>query len=149
MSSQFFESMGIAIRGGRSFGPADRDATSPVAIISQTMADRYWPGRSAIGKRLRLGEDPVAPWVEIVGVAGTALYAWTQRVPEAVVYRPIAQAPMADAIFVVRTPTDGRSILSAANQSIQSVDPLLPAFNVMSFSDAIAESFAEQVRFSR
>lgn len=142
ISPEFFQLMQIAIRDGRGFTSADREATLPVAIVSQAMADRYWPGERAVGKRVRMGAEGAAPWLEVVGVAGNVLYDWTQRVPEAVVYRPVAQAPIAASIFAVRAAGDITTILSPLTRRLSIIDPLLPVFNVMSLSDAIDQSFA-------
>ena len=143
VSSGFFQLTQIPIREGRGFTAADRGGTPAVAVVSQAFANRYWPGETAVGKRVRLGaESGAAPWLEVVGVAGNILYDWTQRVPEPVVYRPIGQAPSADAIFAVRSAADSSSTIGPAKQAIAAIDPLLPAFNVMSLSDAIAQSFA-------
>ena len=50
----FFSTAGIALRSGRDFAAADRAGALPVAIVNQSLADRRWPGESAVGQRIRL-----------------------------------------------------------------------------------------------
>jgi len=148
ISPEFFHVLGIPLVAGRTFGASDRLDTPPVAVVSETMARRYWPNGDAIGKRVRLRGQTSEPWREIVGIAGNVLYDWTYRVPEAVVYEPIAQAPLVKSAFAIRVAGDaGGSALSLAAELGQ-VDPLLPAFGVMSLRDAVAESFAGTAQIS-
>ena len=148
VSTDFFGVIGIPLREGRLFNQDDRARTVPVAVISEAMAQRYWPNGGAIGKRLRFTQRGASAWLEIVGVAGNVLYDWTQRVPEAVVYQPIAQAPAAASTFAVRVAGDAATAVATLRQGLERVDPLLPAFGVMSLADAIAESFAGTTQIS-
>jgi putative ABC transport system permease protein len=148
VSAEFLQVLGIPLIAGRTFSASDRLDTAPVAMVSETMARRYWPNGDAIGKRVRLRGQTGEPWREIVGIAGNVLYDWTYRVPEAVVYDPIAQAPLVKSSFAIRVAGDaGGSVLSLAAELGQ-VDPLLPAFGVMSLRDAVAESFAGTAQIS-
>ena len=142
VSSNFFHVMGIPLRAGRTFDATDRARTTSVVIISDVMATRYWPDGDAIAKRIRIHSQQSEPWLEIVGIAGDVLYDWTRRVPEAVVYRPVAQAPLAASTFAVRVAGDAATSAPALTRALAKVDPLLPAFGVMSLDAAIAESFA-------
>jgi len=143
VSPDFLRVMGIPLRAGRMFNEADRAGTAPVGIVSEAMARRYWPNGDAIGKRVRLSnQGRPSAWLEIVGVAGNVLYDWTQRVPEAVLYQSVAQAPVAEAAFTVRVTGDIATSESALIRELGRVDPLLPVFGVMSLHDAIGKSFA-------
>lgn len=64
----YFEAAGIEVEG-RTFTDADDTDGVLVGIVNRTMADRYWPGVTAVGQRFRVWNDPVKPWIEIVGVA--------------------------------------------------------------------------------
>jgi ABC-type antimicrobial peptide transport system permease subunit len=106
------------------------------------MARHYWPGGDAIGKRIRVRGQRPTPWLQVVGIVGDVLYDWTGRVAEPVLYEPAAQAPAAAAVFLARVSTDAASSASVLTGELASVDPLLPAYGVMSLRDAISESFA-------
>src|SRR6185503_9307095 len=71
VTPHYFETLGIPLVAGRSFTDADSATSMPVVIVSQSLAERYWPGRNPIGRRVKRGRlDGPAPWMEVVGVAG-------------------------------------------------------------------------------
>ena len=103
----------------------------PVALVSQKLASRYFPNESALGKRIRLGAPDApnsGPWLVIVGITGDVLYDWTNRAPEAVIYRPIAQAPLAESQFAMRVNGDAASFVQAARAQFETIHLLLPVF---------------------
>ncbi len=142
VSPDFFPLMGITLAAGRGFNDGDRGGTSRVAMVSEAMARRYWPAGDAIGKRVRINDEGVSPWVEVVGIAGNVLYDWTQRVPEAVLYQPVAQAAPPSSTFAVRVSGDIKTSATVLRHELAKIDPLLPAYGVLGLEDAIAESFA-------
>src|SRR6185436_106756 len=66
----YFHAMSIPLVRGRFITAADREDAPLVALINETMANRYWPGEDAIGKRFIMGTDP-KPWLTIVGIVRT------------------------------------------------------------------------------
>lgn len=75
VSSGYFSTLGIHIRQGREFTVQEASAEAPVAVISETLAGRLWPGASAVGRRLRgveqtAGGSNPGPWRTVVGIAG-------------------------------------------------------------------------------
>ena len=67
-----FARLGIGLTAGRAFSDADSRTAAPVAIVSEAVARRYWPGQDPIGKRLRVAAE--FPWVTVVGVARDMRY---------------------------------------------------------------------------
>src|SRR5205807_1524463 len=68
---RYFEALGIPLRAGRFFIDADATGRERVAIVSETLARRFWPGENVIGKRVKFApRKSDAPWVTIVGVVG-------------------------------------------------------------------------------
>jgi predicted permease len=64
----YFNAMGISLLHGRTFTPADKDGAPLVAIVNRKLAEHYWPGQDAIGKRIRWGvADTPTPWMTVVG----------------------------------------------------------------------------------
>jgi predicted permease len=100
VSDHFFEALQIPIVEGRSFTSADVSGSIPVVIISQAAARAWWPGRTALGKRIRLGDaESGEPWLRVVGVVrdvqafhslGRVFASGGRVVPRA--FRPAAQA---------------------------------------------------------
>ena len=70
----YFGTLGIPIVRGRGFTAADRRDGAPVAIVSEAVARRYWPGQDPIGKRLQFVPTPEWPWVTVVGVVPDTRY---------------------------------------------------------------------------
>jgi predicted permease len=62
-----FRVLGVRVLSGRGIDSTDRASTRPVAVVSASFATTYWPGESAVGKRVRRG-TPGSPWLEVVGV---------------------------------------------------------------------------------
>jgi putative ABC transport system permease protein len=102
VSADYFRTIGIAVVAGRSFTGSDTGASPPVAVVSETLARRYFPHESPIGRRLRVDEEdpmmccsaagPVAGvWREIVGVVEDVRQANLDEQPAATLYRPYSQ----------------------------------------------------------
>lgn len=120
----YFSTLGIGFREGRDFNPDDRDGSTPVAIINDTMAALYWPGQDAIGKRLLLPGKK--NYVEVVGVVKTVDYGALGEPPQSCVYVPLRQNFADTAILYVRTERDPATILTSVQQQIRATDPGLP-----------------------
>ena len=71
VSAGYLETLVVPLLQGRTLSVDDAVNAAPVAVVSEAMVRRHWPGASPIGRRIRLGlEDAGAGWMEIVGVAG-------------------------------------------------------------------------------
>src|ERR1041385_1889378 len=68
VTANYHKAMNIALRQGRYFDNRDNAQSLPVAIINETMAQQYWPGENALGRRFKLGEDDAPAWFQIVGI---------------------------------------------------------------------------------
>ena len=79
----YFSTMGIALLEGRDFTQDDRDMTTRVAIINETMAAKYWPEQDALGKRLQLPQGKA--FLQIIGVVKTTNYQALGEPPQACV----------------------------------------------------------------
>jgi putative ABC transport system permease protein len=141
VSPNFFSLMHVGIAQGRGFTYQDRADSSRVAIVSSRLAAVNWPQESAIGKRIRVGDpDSHEPWLEVVGVAADVLYDWTNTRPESVIYRPVAQASLAESLFALRVAGGPYGFVQPARAQLAGVDSQVPAFAIMSLSDSISES---------
>lgn len=96
VSAGYFGTMRIPFVEGRNFTSGDVSDAPQVAIVSESLARRYWPGRSAIGRRIKAGPpDSLNPWKTIVGVVGDVRYReWTSvRLDVYVPYQQWSFAP--------------------------------------------------------
>jgi predicted permease len=121
----FFATMGTALLRGREFAPSDREGAAPVAIINQTMADQFWPGEEAVGRRLFEGKAGVAASYEIVGVVETGKYRTLGENPRPVVFRCRLQHPRPRSTFVAHARGDARAALTAIREVTRELDPRL------------------------
>ena len=118
--------MRAPILQGRDFNDRDTAAAPFVVIINQTMAKRFWPNESAVGKQIRLDYVPDEPLREIVGVAGDIRMSRQQRQLRPSIYVPyLQQTPRwmgagygvrAAMYFVLRTSGNPMSIASSVRQ---------------------------------
>jgi hypothetical protein len=67
-SPGFFETTGMRLVQGRTFGEADSETGAPVMIVNESMARTFWPGESPIGRCVMIGGDSVPPCFQVVGV---------------------------------------------------------------------------------
>jgi putative ABC transport system permease protein len=139
VSPTFLATLRIPIVAGRGLEAADEEKGRSVAVVSRSLAERYWPGRDPIGRRFRLGGED-APWISVVGVSGDVIHQWVARRNYPTCYRPFVQAPMSDMAFALRTTGDPEALIAAARSAIAAVDPAQPAYQVWSMRRSIALS---------
>ena len=128
VSAGYFETLNVAIRDGRAFAPEDRFEASPLAIVSETLAERLWPGERAVGQRMRVAPPaaaqgnltPVA--YTVIGVAGDVRHAHTDN-DLADVYLGLPQLPSLSAFAYVRTSGPSPQIEREFRAAIAATDP--------------------------
>jgi putative ABC transport system permease protein len=148
-SGAYLETLGIPLRRGRLFDERDDAAGQPVALVNEAFARRYWPGREALGQRLRRRTDE--PWATVIGVVGDAKDAALWAPAEPHVYWPFAQAHdvlVADDItrllrtmtLVARASVAAEDALPTLRRSVRSVDPQLAPTDVQVVGDTLVEA---------
>ena len=139
-SPDFFRTLRISTLQGRSLSSQDGPDSPRVAVVSQSMAQRFWPRGNVLGQRLKMGAaDSQAPWVTIVGVVGDVKQNWWEPVPRPTIYLPCLQAPQRRFDFAVRTASDPMSIAGAVRDQIRQVDPQIPVNSVQSMETFISD----------
>jgi predicted permease len=128
VSSSFFDALRIPLRAGRFVTDQDGANATPVAVITEAMAQRYWPNSDPIGHRIRL--RAADPWRLVVGVVGDIRQNTFDEGFRSTVYVPIAQAPPQTAGFVLRTSGEPLSFAAAAREAVQSVDHDQPTYDL-------------------
>ena len=143
ISPDYFATVGIPLVEGRRFSDVDGPDAGAVAIVSSTMARRYWPGVSAIGKRIKSGPiDGPAPWKTVVGVVGDVRYReWTAIRED--IYVPYTQWNFPRMDLVVRVQGDDPlAIVPALRAAVAAADPDLPLASVTTLERAIEDATA-------
>jgi predicted permease len=139
-----FATLGMPIVEGRDFGLSDLDAQSAAVIVSRNVAQRFWPGQSAVGRRIKQGAlAGDTPWLTIVGVVDEANYRGIPRNPTADpdLYFPFNQRARGFGVLV-RTDGDPASIAGAVREVLQKAEPGIAVFNVQSLDSLVAIQLA-------
>jgi putative ABC transport system permease protein len=126
--TRYFETMGIPLAQGRDFAPHDENEETRVVIVNESLARRFWPGQSAVGKRLSQG-GPDRPFWEIIGVVKDSKYWSIGEDPQPFVYFPMMRNYDGDAALLVRATGDPQSLIGAIRHEVRQLDPNLPVFD--------------------
>jgi MacB-like periplasmic core domain len=119
----YFSTMGIPIRRGRTFADSDRERSLPVVIVSESLARRAWPTSNALGKRLKFGSpEQSAPWMNVVGVVGHLRYRDIQAPPPAI-YVPLRQTLFPARFLIVRASVDDAPVLAIIRRLVRDIAP--------------------------
>jgi putative ABC transport system permease protein len=143
---EYFRSFETPLLRGREFTPEDTATSQPVAIVSQSLAQRYWPGQSPLGKTLK-PNIPDAPWYTVVGVAGDVRHQGLDADTEPTAYYPCTQLPRSIepllgryATFIVRSSERSAGLLESIRHAVASVDSGVPIFAVKSMDEFLADA---------
>jgi putative ABC transport system permease protein len=150
VSPGYFRTMGIELAEGRALESGDGAGSLPVAVVNETMARLYWPGKSAVGQRIRLGHGnsrarmlidtgTAGPWITIAGVVRDA-----RQVPDLLRdIRPEMDLPLSQSVnrirdmaIVVRARRPGA--LDMVRREVAALDPQLPVYGVENMEQIVA-----------
>ena len=144
VSDEYFRTLGIPLLRGRTFSPVDGGEAPPAAVISEVMARRFWPNGDAVGKRLRMGPNPNAPWITVVGVVGDVRNDPARPEPEPMVYGSTRQNPWNGPIVVLRTHGDPLALVPSVRRELAVIDPRLPLDDATTLRDVVSEGLASR-----
>lgn len=138
----YFYTFEVPLVRGRAFTDADREGTLEVAIVSEDVATRTWPGEDPIGKRLRMGgPNSRDRWRTVVGVASPTRYRELAQ-PHPTLYLPAAQFQMTAQMVVVRTTASTDVVASIARDRVRTVDPDVRVMRVAPFTEMLEAPLA-------
>lgn len=159
ISPDYFATTGIRLLTGRGFTELDTHTSTPVVVISETLARQQFAGEDPIGRTLRINErsplnccvtaGPVdGVWREIVGVAGDIRQGNLDEAPAATIYRPYGQIFEHDMFLLVRTRTDRDTapVAAALVPALRAADPAMSWWTVQSMRQSIAQSGSVRMR---
>lgn len=151
---EYLQAMGVRLNRGRFFTADDRAGTEPVAIVSESLARRFWPDADAIGKRVKWGvrEGP-APWLTVVGVVGDVKESRLDSEAQIHTYTPYLQVPpqaLADEVIgmlralhvAVWTTGDPTLVVGPIRREVQQRDPSLAIANIQTMARQVARAAA-------
>ena len=137
------KTLGIGLRAGRLFDDRDDQHGVPVAIVSGALAERYWPGRSPIGQRVRLAVDSGrVESREVVGVVSDILMGspFSANRSADAIYLPLSQTDVPRTALLFRHRGDVPSAQAALYASLATIDPALAPPSVQTFDELLAKS---------
>jgi predicted permease len=140
----FFESLGTPLLAGRFFEAGDRAGSLPVAIVNKAMADHYWPGENAIGKRFRGAATAEVPWLTVVGVVGDMRRQAPDRAPVLQYFQPLAQRPRQYMILMVRGEIGSSGFVASIRDAVAEVEPSAPLYSIAPLSSKLEQRIAER-----
>ena len=146
VAGHYFESMQISLdRGPLSSNETDGPNFPRVAIVDDFMAAQLWPGESALGKRIRLGDaGSTTPWVTVVGVVGRVKQYTLDCDSRIAFYLAHKQFPIREMNVVVRSASDPQFLRASISEELHSIDPDIPLYAVRTMRDRVTESLARR-----
>ncbi|HXW04753.1 MAG TPA: ABC transporter permease [Vicinamibacterales bacterium] len=144
VSPGFFDTVRVALRRGRDFGPTDGQPGAETIVVNERFAAQFFPGEDPIGRRIRFTARPSQPgpaevWRTIVGISPTIRHNSPEE-PEmaAVAYVPLRQDPPGWAAVLVRSALAPGAVMHAVGREVQAVDADQPLFAVQTLDDMMA-----------
>jgi predicted permease len=131
-----FRTMGLPVIRGRDFTDSEGRSRTPVAVINETMASRFWPGREAVGGRFRMVDQQV--WFTVIGVIKAAnLYGISpgDSQPPSAAFVPYAYQQVPNLGLTIRMKSTPSSITAAVREEVRAADPNLAIFQVRTMEE--------------
>ena len=127
VSLDYFKTFGVRFIAGRDFTSSDVGGRPQVVIINDSMARRFWPDQSPLGKRISRQGNP-AVWLEIVGVVDDLRFPGSLSAPytRLEAFRPLAQAVVPGVSITLRSSSNGEALAGAARRAVADEDSALP-----------------------
>ena len=142
ISAGYFPTVGMRLRRGRGIAETDTAAAQPVAVVNESLARQFFPGRDPIGHHLTIGRGAARKDVEIVGIVQDAKYRTMQEPPRHIAYLPLGQiedVTRGRDLFAVARAANLSVLGAEARQIVRTMDPRVP-LRIETIGDRIRES---------
>lgn len=141
----YLDSIGLPLLRGRWFNESDRLASAPVAVLSQTLAQRYWGSRECIGDQVQFGEGAPVTVIGVVGDVKNPIAGHWQ--PTA--YRPFAQSPSTGATLMIRAASgQPLALAQAVRRELRAIDSTAAEARLVASLDAAVRDYVSPQRFT-
>ena len=135
ITEDYFKTLGIPIVSGREFMRTDDENAPPLAMVNETMAAKYWPGKDPVGQRLKAKDR----WLQIVGVAKNSNYHTKTETLLPLFYVPLRQNFRVQNTLLIRTPETPAVMMKALAHEVHALDPNLAPLITERLQDQIDE----------
>ncbi len=136
VTAGYFQTLGIPFVRGRDLNPAASDARHEI-VVNRALAERYWPGKDAVGQRLRFGSGANMTDLEIVGVVGNVRHGKLWQEPQPAVYVSTKEFDRSSFTILVRTQVPASTMFQSLRSAVHSVDAQLPLANMLAMRSAL------------
>jgi predicted permease len=153
VSSGYFTTVGIPLVSGRDFAFSDAANAPGVAIVTESLARKYWPRESALGKHIEnVGIHDQS--FEVIGVVGDTAASNVRRESTGIVYFPLSQSYLMfpwqpNITLLAHGPADTSQLTTSIRNAVSSVDSTLPIFHVRTLNDQVAEVIGREKFLAR
>ncbi|HJZ98213.1 MAG TPA: ABC transporter permease, partial [Candidatus Solibacter sp.] len=141
VTPEFFQTLRIPLIAGRTFTENELTATSNVVVVTEAVGKRFWPGQSAVGKRVKIGGvRSTNPSLTIVGVVNDMKY---RNLPDNPTNDPDIFFPFVERrgfAILIRTPLDAASLAPAVRAALRQVEPGAVIYNVSTLSELASQA---------
>jgi putative ABC transport system permease protein len=135
----YFEAIGVPLLAGRTFMAADRSDGTPVVVINQALATRYFPGQDPVGRQLTVMYGMAAPTPRlIIGVVGDVRQSGPAEPPRPELYLPYSQESFRWMTLVVRTEGDPKRLMPELRDHVAALDPQVAVDDVELLASHVA-----------
>jgi predicted permease len=141
----YFQTLQISLVKGRYLNDYDDEKAPGVTLISQSLADRFFPGEEPLGKRIRPGGvNSTAPWIEIVGVVRDVKSGGLEAADSPQLYRSLLQRSWLSSALIVRSAVDPDALKEMLRREIRAEDPDIPIFGVRTMNEMMSAATAQK-----
>ena len=141
----YFRTMKMELVAGRELTEADNDKSPTVIVVNQALADQYFPGEEALGRRVKFSKPTIdGPWHTIVGIVEGEKQDGLDAAIKPEIYQSILQSADQAMTFVVRTANDPNSLIGAVRGEVFAVDKNLAAFDFKTMDEIVGQSLAQK-----
>jgi predicted permease len=138
VEADYFRVMGIPVLHGRVFDKHDDESAPREAVVNEALAQRLWPGKNPLQRRIRLASGAV---LQVIGVVKTGKYAFLNEQPRPYLYLPFRQNYASPIMFHVRTAGVPAPLVSSLRQAIHAMDPDIPVYNVKTMREHLQHGY--------
>jgi predicted permease len=145
VSPGYFATIGTPLLRGRDFTNSDTTGAPSVVVINEVMAEQFWPGQDAIGRRFKFFGDQ--DFTTVIGIARNAKYGGVAEQPIPFIYQPLRQNYTPAAALHVRAAGNAAALATHVRQTVREIDPTLSVFNVRTLEEQVSQSL-QPLRFN-